>query len=91
MEDGKKRSHFASFFGSPADREFVGKVCVCACVRACVRACVCVCVCPIAQATNYCLLPDTFWLRALKNTFKDGIVNIANSLSPPSIVKKVVA
>ena len=30
---------------------------------------------PIAQATSYCLLPDTFWLRASKNVFKVGSVN----------------
>ena len=24
---------------------------------------------PIARATSYCLLPDTFWLRASKNVF----------------------
>ena len=29
---------------------------------------------PIAQATSYCLLPDTFWLRASKNAFKVGSV-----------------
>ena len=45
----------------------------------------------IAQATSYCLLPDTFWLWASKNIFKVGRVKIANSLSPPSIVKKVCA
>ena len=44
---------------------------------------------PIAQARSYCLLPDTFWLRASKNAFKVGSVKFANSLSPPSIVKKV--
>ena len=27
---------------------------------------------PIAQATSYCLLPDTFWLRAFKNAFEVG-------------------
>ena len=43
----------------------------------------------IARATSYCLLPDTFWLRAFKNAFKAGTENFANSLSPPSIVKKV--
>ena len=42
-----------------------------------------------ARATSYCLLPDTFWLRAFKNAFKAGTENFANSLSPPSIVKKV--
>ena len=46
---------------------------------------------PIAQATSYCLLPDTFWLQASKNTFKVGSVKFANSLSLPSIVKKVKA
>ena len=44
---------------------------------------------PIARATIYCLLPDTFLLLALKNAPKAGTVNFANSLSPPSIVKKV--
>ena len=44
---------------------------------------------PIARATSYCLLPDTLRLRASKNVFKDGSVKFANSLSPPSIVKKV--
>ena len=40
-------------------------------------------------ATSYCLLPDTFWLQASKNAFKVGSVKFWNSLSPPSIVKKV--
>ena len=44
---------------------------------------------PIARAASYCLLPDTFWLWAFKNAFKVGSVKFANSLSPPSIVKKV--
>ena len=44
---------------------------------------------PIARATSYCLLLDTFWLLASKNAFKAGSVKFANSLSPPSIVKKV--
>ena len=44
---------------------------------------------PIARATSYCLLPDTFWLWASKNVFKVGSVKFANSLSPPFIVKKV--
>ena len=44
---------------------------------------------PITQATSYCLLPGTFWLQASKNVFKVGSVKFANSLSPPSIVKKV--
>ena len=43
---------------------------------------------PIAR-TSYCLLPDTLWLRAYKNAFKIGSVKSANSLSLPSIVKKV--
>ena len=42
---------------------------------------------PIAWATSYCLVPDTFWLWAFKNAFNVGTVNFANSLS--SIVKKV--
>ena len=44
---------------------------------------------PITRATSFCLLPDTFWLRAFKNAFKVGSVKFANSLSPPSIVKNV--
>ena len=44
---------------------------------------------PIARATSCCLLLDTFWLRAFKNAFKVGSVKFSNSLSPPSIVKKV--
>ena len=44
---------------------------------------------PIARATSYCLLRDAFWLQASKNAFKVGSVKFANSLSPPSIVKKV--
>ena len=44
---------------------------------------------PIARATSYCLLPDTLLLRASKNAFKVGSVKFANSLSLPSIVKKV--
>ena len=44
---------------------------------------------PMARATSYCLLPDTFCLRAFKNIFKVGSVKFADSLSPPSIVKKV--
>ena len=42
-----------------------------------------------AWATSYCLLPDTFWLQASINAFKVGSVTFANSLSLPSIVKKV--
>ena len=44
---------------------------------------------PISWATIYCLLPGTFWLWAFKNALKVGTVNFANSLSLPSIVKKV--
>ena len=44
---------------------------------------------PIAWAASYCFLPDTFWLRASKNAFKVSSVKFANSLSLPSIVKKV--
>ena len=43
---------------------------------------------PLAGATSYCLLPDTFCLRISKNAFKVGSVKFENSLSPPSIVKK---
>ena len=45
---------------------------------------------PIARATSYCLLPDTFWLWASKNAFKVSSVKFPNSLSLPSIVKKVI-
>ena len=45
----------------------------------------------IAWATSHCLLPNTFWLRASKNVFKIASVKFTNSLSPPSIVKKVYA
>ena len=54
MEGGEK-SVFASFFDWPEGREFVEK---------------CVLGHPVAQATNYYLLPDTLWLRASKNAFK---------------------
>ena len=47
MEVGQQqKSVFASIFGSPEDREFVGKKCVLEH--------------PIARATSYCLFPDTF-------------------------------
>ena len=44
---------------------------------------------PIAWATSYCLFPDTLWLWASKTAFNVGSVKLTNSLSPPSIVKKV--
>jgi len=44
---------------------------------------------PTARVTSYCLLPDTFWLRAFKNASKVGTVTFANLPSPTSIVKKV--
>ena len=37
----------------------------------------------------YCLFPGTLWLSTSKNAFKAGSVKFANSVSPPSIVKKV--
>ena len=43
---------------------------------------------PIARATSYCLLPDTFWLQASKNAFKVHSIKFANSLSPPSWWRK---
>ena len=69
-----EKSVFASFFGWPEDCEFIEKMCFGA---------------SYSRATSYCLLPDTFWLWASKNVFKVGSVKFANSLSPPSIVKKV--
>ena len=44
---------------------------------------------PIARTRSYCLLPDTFWLRTSIKAFNVGSVKFINSLSPPSIVKKV--
>ena len=44
-----------------------------------------------AQATSYCLLPDTLWQQAFKNAFKADTVNFVNSMSPPSIVKNACA
>ena len=62
------------FFGWAEDREFVEKMRLGH---------------PVAWATSYCLLPDTLWLWASKNAFKVGSVKFTNSLSTPSIVKKV--
>ena len=43
-----------------------------------------------ARVISYCLFPDTFRLQAFSIAFKVGAVkNLANSLSPSSIVKKV--
>ena len=75
-EKKKKKKRLPSFFGWLEDRDFVGGG-------------KCVVGHPIAQATSYCLLPDTFWLQVSKNAFKVGSVKFGNSLSPPSIVKKV--
>ena len=44
---------------------------------------------PKARATSYCLFPDTLCLRASKNAFNVGSIKFADSLSPPSIVKKI--
>ena len=44
---------------------------------------------PIAQATSYCLLSDTFWQWASKNVFKVGRIKFANWLPPPSNLKTV--
>ena len=60
-EDGEKRI-FAPFFGWPEDHDFMEK---------------CLLGHPIAQATRYCLLPDTLWLQASKNAFKVGSVKFA--------------
>ena len=73
MEGGKNA--FASFFWLTRRSRVLGGKCVLGH--------------PILQATSYCLLPDTFWLRASKNVFKVGSVKFANSPSPLSIVKKV--
>ena len=75
-DGGWTKSVFASFFGlARRSRVSLGKKCVLGH--------------PKARATSYCLFPDTFWLRASKNAFNVGSVKFANSLSPPSIVKKV--
>ena len=75
-DGGWKQSVFASFFFL-ADQKIatLWKLCVLGH--------------PIARATSYCLFPDTFRLRASKKVFKVGSAKFANSLSPPSIVKKV--
>ena len=65
---------FPSFLGWPENREFGGKMRFGA---------------SYSMSNSYCLLPDTFWLQAPQNAFKFGSVKLANSLSPPSIVKKV--
>ena len=44
---------------------------------------------PIARATSYCLLPDTHYDYGPPKMPKVGSIKFANSLSPPSIVKKV--
>ena len=74
MEGGKKVSFCLSFF---ADQKIMSSW------KKCILGH------PIAQAASYCLLPDTFWLWASKNAFKVGSIKFANSLSPPSFVKKV--
>ena len=61
----KKWNISASFFGWPEDREFVEFFGGGH---------------PKAQATSYCLFPDTFWLWASKNAFNDGSVKFTNSL-----------
>ena len=76
----KKKEVYASFFGWPEDCDFVGG-------GGRGGGGECVLGHSIAWTTSYCLLPDTFWLWASKNAFK--VVKFANSLSPPSIVKKV--
>ena len=65
-----EKSVFVSIFGWPKDPEFVIFFILGH---------------PIAWATSYCVLPDTFLLQASKNAFKVGSVKFANSLSPPSI------
>ena len=72
--DGGSKKSVHSFWGWPEEGEFVQNICILGHL--------------IARATSYCLLPDTFWLWASKNAFKVGSVKFANSLSPPSIVKK---
>ena len=74
MEGGKK-SVFALFFGWLEDCKFCGG-------KKHFGA-------SYSMSKSYCLLPDTFWLPVSKNVFEVGSVKFANSLSPPSIVKKV--
>ena len=66
MEGGKKGVS-ASYFCWPEDREFVEKKCVLGH--------------PIARATSYCLLPDTFWVWASRNAFKVGSEKVENSVT----------
>ena len=69
-----EKSVFVAFFGWPEDREFMEKMRFGA---------------SYGISNKLFLLPDTFWPPASKNVFKVGSVKFANSLSPPSIVKKV--
>ena len=75
MEGGKK-SVFASFFGRPEDREFIEKMRFGA-----------------SYSTSNKLLLFIRHIMTMvlkkKNAFNVGSVKFANSLSPPSIVKKV--
>ena len=73
MEGGKK-SVFASFFGWPEDREFVEKMRF---------------VASYSTSNKLLLIARHIMTTGLQNAFKVGSVKFANSLSPPSIVKKV--
>ena len=73
MEGGRKVS-LRRFFAWPEDREFIEKMRFGA---------------SYSTSNKLLVVPDTLWLWASKNAFKVGSVKFANSLSPPSIVKKV--
>ena len=75
MERGRRVENkcLALFFGWPEDREFVEK-------KKKKKK---------KKKMRFGASYGTFWLRASKIVFKAGSVKFANSLSPPSIVKKV--
>ena len=77
MEGGKKVS--ALFFGWPEDRNFVEKMCFGASYSTSNK---------LLLVARHILTMSTT-LRASKNAFKIGSVKFANSLSLPSIVKRV--
>ena len=77
VTEAGKKGVLSLFFGWPDDRE-------------CRRGFLFALWHSITRTTSYCLFADTLWLRSFKNTFKVGIVNFANSLSSPSIAKKVL-
>ena len=75
MEGGKKKCLCVVLFGWPFPRVRGGK-------KKSFGA-------SYSTSNKLLFVASTFWLRASQNVFKIGNVKFANSLSPPSIVKKV--